>query len=56
MLKKEPIRIVFHTTDDDLRDISEQIQFVEPKIQSEDNMTTKDILGFYDYCLIRIVI
>ena len=41
--KEEPIRIGFPATDDDLRDLLEQIRFIEPNIESQDNMTAKDI-------------
>ena len=36
-LKDEPIRIGFPATDDDLKDMLEQIRFIEPNIESEDN-------------------
>ena len=35
-LKDEPIRIGFPATDDDLKDMLEQICFIEPNIESED--------------------
>ena len=50
-LKEEPIRIGFPATDDDLRDTLEQI---EPNIESEDNMMTKDIeksLSLHKLCV-----
>lgn len=42
-IKQEPIRIGFPVTDDDLRDMLEQTCVIEPNIESEYNVTTKDI-------------